>query len=58
MSVADMRRGAVKARRRRDREAVARVRAYEAWLKAGSPLKSIPPIPRDSDFRIARRAGL
>ena len=49
---------AIRARSRRTREAVSRVRAYEAWLKAGSPLKSIPPVPRDWEFRVARKAGL
>lgn len=34
---------------------VERVRAYQAWLRAGSPLRGIPDIPRNADYRAFRR---
>jgi hypothetical protein len=41
------------------REAIARVIAYERWLKAGSDFGKLAglEIPSDSDYRIARAAG-
>ena len=30
-----------------------RVAAFKRWLRNGSPLSSIPPIPSDSDYRMA-----
>jgi hypothetical protein len=48
-------------RRRKQTEdrkaAIARVDAYERWLKRGSVLRQIPPIPTDADYRKARDAG-
>jgi hypothetical protein len=38
----------------RRRDAVRRVRAYERWLKAGSPPGCCPPIPSNADYRAAR----
>jgi ferric-dicitrate binding protein FerR (iron transport regulator) len=52
--LAKMREGRQRAERQRRREAIARVRAYEAWLKAGSVLRRIPAIPSDADYRTAR----
>lgn len=42
------------AKRLRRREAEKRVRAYLRWLKAGSPMREIPPVPSSADFRISR----
>jgi hypothetical protein len=48
-------------RRRRQQESarasVARVRRYQAWLRAGSRLRDIPTIPSDADYAVARRLG-
>jgi hypothetical protein len=41
-------------KRRRRREALARVKAYRAWLEAGSDLRRMPAVPTDSDFKLAR----
>lgn len=40
-----------------DREARARVRAFKRWLAAGSPLRSIPEIPTDADYRRVQEAA-
>lgn len=58
MSVADMQRGRIRARTRKEREAISRVRAYEAWLREGGNFRRMPPVPRDWEFRVARKAGL
>lgn len=56
MSVSDMQRGAQRVRQQHRRTAVRRVRAYQQWLKSGSPLNRVPVIPSDHDFKIARDA--
>lgn len=47
-------------RRRWEREqhrlACERVKTFRRWLAKGSPLNNIPPIPSDSDYRIAGAA--
>jgi hypothetical protein len=58
MSHTGTERGAIRIRHRRQREAVALVRAWKAWLKAGGDPRSRPPQPSGRDFSIARRAGL
>lgn len=55
MSVQDMQRGAQRARREHRRDAIRRVRAFQAWLKAGSPGGMVPEIPSNSDYKIARQ---
>jgi hypothetical protein len=47
--------GRERAKRRRQAEARKRVRVYLRWLKAGSPIRQIPPIPSDADFRLSRQ---
>ena len=37
--------------------AIARVVAYERWLRAGSKLRDIPAIPSNDDYKKAREAG-
>lgn len=49
-----LRKGRERATRQRRRDAIRRVARYQAWLKAGSNLRSIPEIPSDADYRIAR----
>ena len=41
----------------RRREAIARVEAYRAWCKAGGDVRTMPEVPRDADFKLARSAG-
>ena len=41
-------------RAQRRRQAIKRVTAYRAWLKRGSPMREIPPVPSSADFRIWR----
>lgn len=53
-SIRALRRGAVAYRRRERASAVARVRAFQRWLRAGSPLSRIPEVPSDNDYRLAR----
>lgn len=56
--LAAMQQGRERARRQARRDAKARVRAFQAWLKRGSPFDStMPPPPSDADFRIARGDG-
>jgi hypothetical protein len=43
------------ATRERHREAIRRVTAFERWLKRGSRLRDIPPIPTDDDYAVMRR---
>jgi hypothetical protein len=47
-------------RRRWEREqrklARQRVTAFKKWLANGSPIRSIPPIPSDADYRTAGAA--
>lgn len=38
------------------REAIRRVKAYQAWLRSGSKTKRIPAIPSDADYGIYRNA--
>lgn len=52
-----MQQGRERARRQAERDAVARVRAYQRWLKAGSKLRDIPEIPSKGDYKIAQRRG-
>lgn len=52
-----MARGRARAARQRKIHARQRVQAFQRWLAAGSPLASIPPIPSDYDYRIAREAS-
>lgn len=47
-----------RARTRRQREAVTKVRAWEAWLRTGGDPRARPATPSRRDFAIARRAGL
>lgn len=58
MSHTGVRHGAVRARSRRQREAVAIVRVWEQWLREGGNPRTRPPQPSGRDFAIARRAGL
>jgi hypothetical protein len=53
-----LRRGRIAFQRRRRREAIKRVRAFDHWLKLGAPLGKMPPRPMDWEFRAARRAGV
>jgi hypothetical protein len=57
MDKAAMKKGRERHLREQRREALARVAAYERWLKAGSRLREIPQIPSDADYAIARSAG-
>lgn len=38
--------------------AVRRVKRFRAWLKAGSDLRTIPVVPTDNDYDIAREKGV
>lgn len=42
-----------RAKQLRRREATKRVQAYQRWLKRGSPMREIPPIPSSADFKLA-----
>lgn len=53
-----MKAGRRRAQRARDAESVTRVREYRRWLRRGSPLREIPPIPTDHDYAVAERRGL
>ena len=57
---AALKRGAKRWQAEQRREAIARVVAYERWLKAGSDLRKLAKldrIPSDADYKIARAAG-
>jgi hypothetical protein len=46
--------------RQQRREAIARVRAYQKWLRDGSSFRTIGrlgKLPTDNDYEVARRAG-
>jgi hypothetical protein len=49
--------GLKKAAALRSREAIARVKAYEKWLKSGSDFKKMPEVPSDNDYKLARAKG-
>lgn len=40
---------------RREREAIAKVRAWHSWQEAGGDPKQRPPRPSRADFAIAQR---
>lgn len=54
--LAAMREGRERVRAKHRQMATERVDVYLKWLKSGSDLKRIPPIPSDADFRLARSA--
>lgn len=43
--------GRRRAYKRRHAEAIRRVNAWQQWLRAGSPIRSIPEVPTDADYR-------
>jgi hypothetical protein len=59
MSVTALKRGKKRYQQQRRRDAIRRVKAYKAWLRAGCPFgPNVPALPYSSDFRAAREAGL
>lgn len=57
MNVVAMAEGRVRAQERRQREAIRKVRAYRDWCKAGGDFRTMPEVPKDAEFRLARRAA-
>jgi hypothetical protein len=49
-----MREGQIRAQRQRLAHAIERVRAYRLWSATGADPRTIPEIPSDNDFRLAR----
>lgn len=47
--------GRKRSARERERDSIYRVRAYTKWLKAGSNLRTMPDLPTDADYALARR---
>lgn len=58
MNAVAMAEGRRRAQERREREAVKKVRAYQAWCHAGADFRTMPEVPKDAEFRMARRARL
>lgn len=56
MNAAAMAEGRRRAQERRAREAVKKVRVWQAWNQAGADFRAEPPRPRDAEFRAARKA--
>lgn len=52
-----MRAGRGRQLRAKRRESIEKVRTYRAWLKAGSDFRTMPAVPTDADFRLARLYG-
>lgn len=38
-------------------EQIRRVDAYNAWLRAGSPIGKMPDVPRNCDYKVWREAA-
>lgn len=56
MNAAAMAEGRRRAQQRKQREAVKKVRAYSAWCRSGGDFRSMPEVPKDAEFRMARKA--
>lgn len=53
-----LRQGRLEAARRKDRDAVARVRAFRRWSRAGGDPHTIPAIPTDHEWKVALTKGV
>jgi hypothetical protein len=53
---AAMQAGRLRARESDDALSIARVRAFRAWIEAGSDVRHMPEVPTDHDYGIANRA--
>lgn len=58
MNAVAMAEGRRRAQERRQREAIKKVRAFKAWCSAGGDFRTMPEVPKDAEFRMARRARL
>lgn len=56
--IAKMQRGREKHRETAAQESCKRVTAFILWLETGSVLRSIPPIPTDAEWAVARSRGV
>lgn len=50
--------GRRRAQRERERKALPKVQKFQAWLAAGSDVRTIPEIPTSREFRLAKKAML
>ncbi len=55
MNAVAMAEGRARAQERRQREAARKVRAYRDWCRAGGDFRTMPEVPKDSEFKLARR---
>ena len=57
MNAVAMAEGRERARRRRQREAIRKVREFRAWCQSGGDFRVMPAVPNDAEYRTARKAG-
>lgn len=57
MNAVAMAEGRQRARERRQREAIRKVREFRAWCQAGGDFRKMPAVPKDWEYRTARKAG-
>ena len=56
MNAAAMAEGRRRAQECRQRDAIRKVRTWQVWNQSGADFRTEPPRPRDSEFKLARRA--